>query len=67
MSRGAKGRLVKADGLGVISIAGLLPSRQVPGNQRSEFCFGNGFRGIRGENFGHWGGMFLEESLTFEF
>jgi len=51
--RAAERRLVKNDGLSVIGVAGLLPGRQVPGNQGSEFCFGNGFRGIRGEKFGH--------------
>jgi hypothetical protein len=44
---------VKDDGLRVIGVAGLLPSRQVPGNQGSEFFFGNGFRGIRGKWLRH--------------
>ena len=33
MGRGAKGCFVKDDGVAIISIAGLLPSRQVPGDE----------------------------------
>ncbi len=31
--RGSERRLVKDDGLGIIGVTGLLPSRQVPGDE----------------------------------
>ncbi len=53
MGRGAKRGLVKDDGVAVIGVAGLLPSRQVPRDECSEFSFGKRLRGIRGKGLGH--------------
>ena len=53
MCRCAERGLMEDDGVAVIGIAGLLPGRQVLGDEGSEFGLRERLGGIRGKDLGH--------------
>ena len=53
MGGGAKRRLVKDDRIPILGIAGLLPGRQVLGDERPELGFREWLSGVKGRRLGH--------------